>query len=101
MCIRDRYGVDVAFENDHHVYKRTLPIKGDAVDPDGTIYMGDGSWGVKLRDIPWPKASRLDYMVRADKESSLIRVQLLPNMQRYDAFNAAGVPLDGVVRFTK
>ena len=97
----DKYGVDAAFENDHHVYKRTLPLKNDAIHPDGTIYIGDGSWGVDLRDIPWDKASKLDYLVRAAKESNLIRVRLSDGQQRYDAFNAKGVPLDGVIRFTK
>ncbi|MDA7613517.1 metallophosphoesterase family protein [Verrucomicrobiales bacterium] len=97
----DKYGVDVAFENDHHVYKRTLPLKGDVIHPDGTIYMGDGSWGVDLRDIPWDKATKLDYLVRAAKANNLIRVRLSEGQQRYDAFNAKGEPLDGIIRFTK
>ncbi|MCH1505449.1 MAG: hypothetical protein L7V86_17845 [Verrucomicrobiales bacterium] len=83
------------------VYKRTLPLKGDVIHPDGTIYMGDGSWGVDLRDIPWDKATKLDYLVRAAKANNLIRVRLSEGQQRYDAFNAKGEPLDGIIRFTK
>ena len=97
----DKYGVDVAFENDHHLYKRTLPLKADAIHPDGTIYMGDGSWGVDLRDIPWDKVAKLDYLVIATKQNHLIRVRLSDGQQRYDAFNSKGEKLDGTVRFTK
>jgi hypothetical protein len=97
----DAYGVDAAFENDHHLYKRTLPLKADQIDPDGTIYIGDGSWGVNLRDIPWEKTNKLDYLVRAAKEQHLIRVQLHPNRQQFDAFNAGGSRIDSTVRFRR
>jgi hypothetical protein len=29
----DQYGLDAAFENDHHVYKRSKLLKGDKTDP--------------------------------------------------------------------
>lgn len=35
-----------AFENHDHVYKRTYPLKNNQVVADGTIYLGDGAWGV-------------------------------------------------------
>ena len=47
----DKYGLDAAFENDHHVYKRSKLIKGGKVDDSGTLYIGDGAWGVKTRGI--------------------------------------------------
>lgn len=95
----DQYGVDAAFENDHHLYKRTMPIKGGEIHKDGTIYIGDGSWGVNLRDVPWEKTNKLDYLVRAAKENHLIRVQVLPDRQQYDAFNGSGTRLDSYARF--
>ncbi len=45
----ERYGVQVAFEHHNHAYKRTFPIKGEKIDPDGVIYLGDGAWGVAPR----------------------------------------------------
>ncbi len=95
----DAYGVDIAFENDHHLYKRTFPLKGDEIDPAGTLYIGDGSWGVDLRDIPWEKANKLPYLARAAKENHLIRVQLHPNRQQLDAYNGKGEKIDSTVRF--
>lgn len=97
----DRYGVDAAFENDHHVYKRTMPLKNDKIDGDGTLYIGDGAWGVDLRDIPWEKIENLDYLVRAVKEHHLIRVQLHPNRQQFDAFNGSGSRFDSTARFRR
>ncbi|MFT5402260.1 MAG: hypothetical protein ACI9DF_001087 [Verrucomicrobiales bacterium] len=97
----DTYGVDAAFENDHHVYKRTSLLKKDEVHPDGTLYIGDGSWGVDTRDIPWAKANKLDYLVRAAKENHLIRVQLFPNRQQFDAFKGNGDRIDSTARFRR
>jgi len=45
----DQYGIKAAFENHSHTYKKTFPIKGETLDPDGTVYFGDGAWGVKTR----------------------------------------------------
>lgn len=95
----DQYGVDAAFENDHHLYKRTLPIKNDEIDPTGTLYIGDGSWGVDLRDIPWDKTNKLEYLVRAAKEQHLIRIEILPNRQQFDAYNAKGSRIDSTSLF--
>lgn len=43
--------VRIAFENHDHAYKRTFPIKDMELDPDGIVYVGDGSWGVEPRPI--------------------------------------------------
>jgi acid phosphatase type 7 len=43
--------VKIAFENHDHAYKRTFPIKEMELDPDGIVYVGDGSWGVEPRPI--------------------------------------------------
>lgn len=45
----DKYHLTVAFENDNHTYKRTHPIKNQKIDPSGTLYLGDGAWGVDPR----------------------------------------------------
>eukprot|EP01095_Lingulamoeba_sp_RSL-Kostka_P008325 TRINITY_DN2753_c0_g1_i1.p1 TRINITY_DN2753_c0_g1~~TRINITY_DN2753_c0_g1_i1.p1 ORF type:complete len:792 (-),score=185.99 TRINITY_DN2753_c0_g1_i1:248-2623(-) len=44
----DKYGVDIAFEHHDHSYKRTYKLKGGAVNKNGTVYIGDGAWGVEL-----------------------------------------------------
>jgi hypothetical protein len=42
----ERYGVQIAFENHDHVYKRTVPLRSGAPHADGVVYIGDGSWGM-------------------------------------------------------
>lgn len=48
----DKYKLTVALENHEHVFKRTHPIKGNKIDPSGTVYLGDGCWGRNPRVIP-------------------------------------------------
>lgn len=42
----ERFGIKVAFEHHDHAYKRTVPIREEAIDPErGIVYFGDGAWG--------------------------------------------------------
>ena len=51
----DRFGVSAVFENDHHNFKRTHPLRGHKRDgANGIVYLGDGAWGVATRDVPDP-----------------------------------------------
>lgn len=46
--IFDQYGMDIGFENHDHAYKRTKLMKnGQPVSSNGTLFVGDGSWGVE------------------------------------------------------
>jgi acid phosphatase type 7 len=51
MPLFERYGVRVAFENHDHAYKRTHPMRGGVRDTAGIVYIGDGAWGVGVREI--------------------------------------------------
>lgn len=42
----DRYALTAAFEHHDHAYKRTKPIRYNKLDETGTVYLGDGGWGV-------------------------------------------------------
>jgi acid phosphatase type 7 len=47
----ETHGIELAFENHDHTYKRTHPIRGGAVDEEeGIVYIGDGAWGVLTRE---------------------------------------------------
>ena len=50
----ERHGVQVAFENHDHTYKRTVPIRDGRPSPDGVVYIGDGAWGVGTRSVHDP-----------------------------------------------
>lgn len=42
--IFDKYNLTIAWENHHHQYKRTFPIRNKARAESGVVYMGDGAW---------------------------------------------------------
>jgi len=41
----------LAFENHDHAYKRTYPILEEKVNERGIVYVGDGSWGTRPREV--------------------------------------------------
>lgn len=47
----EQAGVRVAFESHDHAYKRTYPMLGGEIDPNGIVYIGDGAWGVGTRPL--------------------------------------------------
>lgn len=53
----DEFHLKIGLENHDHVFKRTKPIKANAVAEDGTVYLGDGCFGKGSRtvkvDAPW------------------------------------------------
>jgi hypothetical protein len=55
----DRYELMAAFENHDHVFKRSHPIRGDRVDPTGTLYLGDGAFGRGPRVVDGPRQVHL------------------------------------------
>jgi acid phosphatase type 7 len=58
--IFDAYHLHLAFENHEHAYKRTYPLTSDRTDPNGVVYIGNGSWGVNPRSPK--KASSTTYL---------------------------------------
>lgn len=51
LPIFDEFGLTAAFENHDHTHKRTKPLRNNAVDPEGTVYFGDGGWGRSPRPV--------------------------------------------------
>lgn len=41
----EKHNVDVVLEHHDHTFKRTHPLKDGLRDPNGVLYLGDGSWG--------------------------------------------------------
>src|SRR5690625_790416 len=50
-------GVKLIFEHHDHTYKRTYPILDNEIHPDGIVYLGDGCWGVRVRDVFNPETT--------------------------------------------
>jgi hypothetical protein len=87
----ERHGVEVAFEHHDHTYKRTHPIRGGKVSPDGIVYFGDGAWGVAVR----PGGSREEwYIDRFAAERHAIIVTLEGTRRHFLVVDAAGRIID-------
>ena len=69
----DEHRVDLALESDGHVFKRTVPIRADAADARGTVYLGEGGLGVAQRK---PRSDRwyLEAPGRAASAHHVLRV---------------------------
>ena len=80
----DQFGLDAAFENDNHVYKRSKLLKGDKVNQDGTLYIGDGAWGVGTRK---PGAKEYWYVEKFEPTRHVIEVEIKDNVRTYRAIN--------------
>lgn len=83
-------GVRVAFEHHDHLYKRTVPLLADQAHPEGVTYVGDGAWGVNLRE---PATDRT-YLARTEKLNHAIMVTLHPDRLELAAVDAAGEVFD-------
>ena len=90
----EQFGVDAVFENDHHTYKRTLPLlKGEVVQEGGVLFLGDGAWGVRTRKIP-KSTHDLPYMASAQEKRHLIVVDVSEFGISYTAKEADGTVID-------
>lgn len=87
----ERYHLNVAFEHHNHAYKRTHPIKGEKIDPDGVIYMGDGSWGVTPR-----KPKQHWYLDAALQSNAVCLVTLSAERGSVEAIDLNGAVIDKV-----
>jgi acid phosphatase type 7 len=70
----ERYGVSAVFEHDHHNFKRTHPLRNNAIDEEnGIVFLGDGAWGVSTR-----KVDEAWYLAVAEPRRHLFHVTLHP-----------------------
>lgn len=87
----DKYRLDTAFENHDHALKRTKLLRGGKEDPAGTLYLGDGCFGVEPRDLvnhPRP------YMAHAQSVGHVWVVDVTKNGVTYRALGREGEELD-------
>jgi acid phosphatase type 7 len=85
----EQAGVRVAFEHHDHAYKRTHPLRAGESHPEGIVYVGDGSWGVNLREL-----REQPYIARAEREHHGIHVTLHADRLDLEAVNSAGEVFD-------
>jgi len=87
----DKYGLTVGFEHHDHVFKRSKPLKNNQVVDRGTVYVGDGAFGVDPRKIdPAPRWYN-------EKEGSIAHfwlVDVRPEGLSLKAIDEDGAPVD-------
>jgi hypothetical protein len=79
----ERYSLHAAFENHEHAYKRTHTLVDGVEHPDGVVYFGDGSFGVKPRTPK--KAARTAYLANTKGCRQFLVVDLTNEQRSYQA----------------
>jgi hypothetical protein len=81
----EKYGVRIAFENHDHAYKRTHPLRDGKVvaDGKGIVYIGDGAWGVKPREL---KGDNRWYLAKALSTNYFGIATIQPSRKGSDQF---------------
>jgi len=51
LPIFDKHRLTTAFEHHDHVFKRTKLLRNNQPDSHGTLYLGDGCWGMGARTV--------------------------------------------------
>ena len=95
----DKHGVKLVFENHDHCFKRTIPLRADKGDPQGTVYLGDGAWGVELRK-PDPAKPKW-YLAKSGDIRHLYVITLYPDARHVLAINEGGQVFDEVYQRVK
>lgn len=90
----ERYRLSAAFEHHDHAYKRTYLLKNDRIDPNGVLYMGDGSWGISDCRVP----RRQKYIARSASTRHFILVTLDQKSRRYNAIGPRGNMIDEFIQ---
>lgn len=95
----DRFDVDGVFENDHHVYSRSHPIRAGKIDGGrGIPYLGAGAWSVGVREIPKDAFEKRPWLARAEPLNHLYVVELGDRGWTAEAKTADGKTFDKVER---
>jgi hypothetical protein len=89
----DQYQLTASFENHEHTFKRSKRIKNNVVDETGTLYLGDGAWGVPTR-VP---AQDRWYLEKAEDINFFFRVDILQNSTTFTAIDTKGNVFDQVM----
>ncbi len=88
----EKHNADLALESDGHVLKRTVPIRGEKMDPTGVVYVGEGGLGVDQRSpiSEW-------YLNSPGMAKSAHHVQVIsfaPDKMVYEAIAPDGVTVE-------
>ena len=95
----EKHNVKIAFENHDHAYKRTFPIKENTIDEKGIVFVGDGAWGVRVREVH--DVDETWYLKKALSQRHFILLTLQGNHQQLTVINKEGEIIDAYPEFEK
>lgn len=90
----EQHRLPLAFENNDHTYKRTVPIRSEqpAESGEGVVYIGDGAWGVRTREVYDPQATW--YLEEARGTQHFLLITLDREQARVQAIDPQGDIID-------
>lgn len=91
LPIFDQYHLTAAFEHHDHAFKRTQLLRENKLDPQGTLYLGDGCWGMGARKVD---AELRWYEAKAASIQHFWCVDVSRRRVEYRAVNKAGQVFD-------
>jgi hypothetical protein len=91
LPIFDKHHLTTAFEHHDHAFKRTQLLRENKLDPQGTLYLGDGCWGQPARKVD-PQLRW--YQVKAASLQHFWCVDVSRNRVEYRAINKEGKVFD-------
>ncbi len=87
----ERYGLDTAFENHEHSYKRSHPMRAGRRDNNGILYVGDGAWSVEPREINPDNKSYLDV---AKSKRNFVLMEIEGKQRKFKAISSENEVID-------
>jgi hypothetical protein len=94
----EKYRVDLVLEHHDHTFKRTHPLSDGMRDPNGVLYLGDGSWG-KLR-VPKSPEQR-PYLAKVSRAYHVTVHRFEGNQRFHVALEDTGKVADVATTFSK
>ena len=91
LPIFDKLHLTTAFEHHDHAFKRTQLLRENKPDPRGTLYLGDGGWGMPARKVG---AELRWYEAKAASIQHFWCVDVSRRRVEYRAVNKAGQIFD-------
>lgn len=95
----EQHNVKIAFENHDHAYKRTFPIKENTLDEKGIVFVGDGAWGVRVREVH--NVDKTWYLKKALSQRHFILLTIQGKHQQLTVINEDGQIIDSYPKFEK
>lgn len=87
----DKYKLSAGLEHHDHTFKKSKPLRNGEVNPEGTVYLGDGCMGVPPRDI---KNKDAWYLENASDTPHFWVIDVKDGKAAYQAVNIKGEVFD-------